>query len=165
MDFIKDWFFTQSISILHWIILAVSAGALSLIWIALEKIETSKLGTFLRTILCIPAIILGWSFLGGCIASFLRDPKLFELCQPVYEGPLISIVIFKAIPQKGKFVAIPFVLIHFLINIGVVYYGFFENQKSNFTILDAVFALLAIASTLGTYWYLRKKSIEVSEDM
>ena len=83
----------------------------------------------------------------------------------MYEGPLISIVIFKAIPQKGKFVAIPFVLIHFLINIGVVYYGFFENQKSNFTILDAVFALLAIASTLGTYWLLRKKSIKVSEDM
>ena len=74
MDFIKDWFFTQSISILHWIILAVSAGALSLIWIALEKIETSKLGTFLRTILCIPAIILGWSFLGG---QLLAD-KLHE---------------------------------------------------------------------------------------
>jgi hypothetical protein len=134
MDFIKDWFFTQSIFIVYGIIFLVSAGGLGLIWAGLEKIETSNLGTFFIIILCILAIFLVLALLGVLISSFLRDnTKLFELCQPVYEGPWISIVIFKAIPKKGRYVAIPFILFTLLINISVVYYGFFGNQNSNFT--------------------------------
>jgi hypothetical protein len=157
MEYVKNWLLSQGILMLIGLAFIASALITGLIWTALEKVESSKLGTTLKILLCIPAIILGWITIGGMIGLFFRDyPAITELCKSIFEGPWISIVIFKAIPPKGKFAALPFVALYVIWEGYISYLGFFENQKAIFSTTEAVSALLAIISSCGTYWFLRK---------
>ena len=133
-----------------------------LLWAALEKVEISKLGTLLRFVLCIPAILLGWIAIGGMIGLFFRDyPTLSYLSKNIFEGPWISIVIFKAIPQKGQYAALPLIAVYVIWEGFISYLGFFGNEQFGiFSATEAVFSLLGIASTIGTYWFLRKGAKE-----
>lgn len=161
MDHVKNWLLSQGILMLIGLAFIAAAIITSLLWTALEKLESSKLGTPLRLVLCVPAILLGWITIGGMIGLFFRDyPAITELCKSVFEGPWISIVIFKAIPLKGKSIALPFVALYVTWEGYISYLGFFENKRAIFSTTEAAFALLAMLSSTGTYWFLRKTNKE-----
>lgn len=158
MHYLKDWILSQGIMMLLFLAFVVSAMLTVLLWNGLEKIENSKLGTPLRILLCLPIIFLGWCTISGVITFFCREYSgLANFAKNLITGPWISIVFFKAIPSRAKYVAIPFVLSLVTWEAYIAYLGFFPSDVQIFTTSDAVYALISIAASIGTYWFLLKQ--------
>jgi hypothetical protein len=152
MESVKNWLLSQGLWILRGLTFAVAGAFASFIWRTLAKVEKSQLGIVLRLLICLPAIIAGWVIFGIFLLDF--GERATEVAKRLFEGPWISIVIFKAIPKKGEYVALPFVALYGVFECYITYLGFVEQEHPRFGVTEAVVALLAIITSLGTYLYL-----------
>ena len=161
METIKNWLLSQGILMLISLAFALVAFVTSLIWVALDKVERSKLGITLRLMICIPAILIGWVTVDAMIGIITRNyPSITELAKKLFEGPWISIVIFKVIPTKGRYAAPPFVALYCILEGYIAFLGLFQKERAIFSVTEAIFALLAIVVSVGTYLILAKIYIE-----
>lgn len=142
----------QGLWLLVGFLIFVAVTITGVIWTVLDWVESSRLNIFQRLLICLLAIIAGWVSIGGAIGfSLLNHQGISSFLKNLYEGPWISIVIFKAAPDKGKYWAIPFVLCFAAFHGYLACSAFFH--KEDFTAIPSYgyLSIFAMITTIGVY--------------
>jgi hypothetical protein len=152
MDAFKSWLLGQGFYLLIGVLFIVLGVITSAIWKILEKVEHSTLGFFVRSVICLLAIVVGWVSIGGLIGLFFRDyPNLKSFLKMLFEGPWISFVTFKAIPKNGKYVAALFLLFYTGFLGYLAHLAFSEREQDALTTTDGVKLVFYILTSVGVY--------------
>lgn len=157
MDTIKDWLIEQGVFVLYGLAFIVLAMLSVFIWGFLERINDSKLGIISRSIISIPAIIIGWIIIGGMIRFLFRDyPDLGSVLREMFEGAWISIATFRIIPTYRKFVAIPYLVIYFVFYGFVFYRGYIANGNYYLISFNGVSIIAIVVTSIVSYFIVMK---------
>ena len=135
------------------LIFLVTFFAFGIIWKFLDWLERKELGLFLGTTFCLPGIAAGWIISGPALAIFMRDiPAIFESARMAFEFSWVSVVFFKVLGARAKWLAgILLAALCLLELIGQRYY-------KDSSILDAAFSIVPLAVSWVVFVNLKKIS-------
>ena len=152
-NIIQNWIQETGTGLILFVLFSAGFLGIGLLWAALEALETSRLGNFTRTLLCVPIIIAGWFCLSFLLVLFARESyALGQVLKTSVEGPWICYVFFKVIPNKGRYIVMPVLRAWCLFQGSVIYFGIINAY--NFMPLDSLSSLIAVTVTVLVYRYL-----------
>ncbi len=146
------WLLEQGLWLLVGFLIFVAVTITGAIWAVLDWVESSRLNIFPRLLICLLAIIAGWISIGGAIGfSLLNYQGISSFLKSLYEGPWISVVIFKAAPDNGKYWAIPFVLSFTAFHGYLAYSAFFGKEDFTTIASYGYLSIFAMITTIASY--------------
>ena len=134
------------------LICAVTFFVFGIIWNLLDWLERKELGLFLGTTFCLPGIAAGWIISGPALAIFMKNiPAIFEPARMAFEFSWVSVVFYKVLGTRAKWVA--GILLAALCLLELVGQRYYRDSS----IHDAVFSIVPLAVSWWVFVALNEK--------